>query len=45
MGRVFDRTGSYASTLNVFGGLCMLGAVLMLFLPRYQLTVTHGTER
>jgi MFS family permease len=38
MGRVFDHTGSYASTLNVFGCLCVGGAVLMLFLPRYQLS-------
>jgi len=37
MGRVFDRTGSYASTLNVFGCFCVAGAVLMLFLPRYRL--------
>jgi MFS family permease len=42
MGRVFDRTGSYASTLNVFGCLCFVGAVLMLFLPRYQLANTYA---
>ena len=31
-GRVFDRTDSCASTLNVFGCLCVVVAALMLFL-------------
>jgi MFS family permease len=37
MGHVYDRTGSYASTLTLFGFITLLGAVLMLFLPRYQM--------
>jgi MFS family permease len=37
MGRVFDRTGSYVSTLGVFGGITIVGAILMLLLPRYQM--------
>src|SRR6202041_2657894 len=37
LGRVFDRTGSYTSTLTLFGFITFLGAVLMLFLPRYQM--------
>lgn len=37
LGRVFDRTGSYTSTLSLFGFLTFLGAALMLFLPRYQI--------
>jgi MFS family permease len=37
MGHVFDRTGSYTSTLTVFGSITVLGAVLMLLLPRYQM--------
>jgi len=45
MGRVFDHTGSYASTLNVFACLCVVGAVLMLFLPRYQLANTLASPR
>ena len=36
LGRVFDRTGSYASTLTVLGFASTLGAVLMLLLPRYR---------
>lgn len=42
MGRVFDRTGSYTSTLNVFGGLCVVGSILMLFLPRYEIAPARG---
>ena len=38
MGRVFDRTGSYTSTLTVFGGMTVVAAVLMLLLPRYQMS-------
>jgi MFS family permease len=40
MGRVFDRTGSYTSTLTVFGGLTVVGAILMLLLPRYRIPET-----
>lgn len=36
MGHVFDRTGSYTATLTLFGFLTVLGAGLMLFLPRYS---------
>lgn len=35
MGHVFDRTGSYTSTLTVFGCITVLGAFLMLSLPAY----------
>jgi len=35
MGHVFDRTGSYTSTLTVFGCITVLGAFLMLLLPKY----------
>ncbi len=41
MGRVFDRNGSYTSTLTVFGFITFLGAVLMLFLPGYQMSHTQ----
>jgi len=37
MGRVFDRTGSYTSTLGTFGLVTGVAAILMLFLPRYQM--------
>lgn len=37
MGRVFDRTGSYTSTLGTFGLITGMAAILMLFLPRYQM--------
>ena len=37
MGHVFDRTGSYTSTLTVFGWITVLGAILMLLLPRYHM--------
>ncbi len=42
MGHVFDRTGSYTSTLTVFGGMTVLGAFLMLLLPRYRLPQAAG---
>ncbi len=43
MGHVFDRTGSYASTLTVFGGVTVLSAFLMLFLPRYDIPQAGGS--
>jgi MFS family permease len=36
LGRVFDRTGSYSSTLTWLGFASVLAATLMLFLPRYK---------
>jgi MFS family permease len=37
MGHLFDRTGSYTSTLTFFGCITAVGAILMLLLPRYQM--------
>jgi MFS family permease len=37
LGRVFDRTGSYTSTLTILGFATALGAALILLLPRYQM--------
>jgi MFS family permease len=41
LGRVFDRTGSYSSTLTLLGFASGLAATIMLFLPRYR----RGEER
>lgn len=37
LGHVFDRTGSYTSTLGTFGLITAVAAFLMLFLPRYEM--------
>jgi MFS family permease len=44
LGRVFDRTGSYASTLTVLGFATALGAALMLLLPRYPVLRPAGAD-
>jgi MFS family permease len=44
LGRVFDRTGSYASTLTVLGFATALGATLMLLLPRYPVLRPAGAD-
>jgi len=36
LGRMFDRTGSYASTLVVLAAATALGSLLMLLLPAYR---------
>jgi MFS family permease len=40
LGRMFDRTGSYTSTLILLGFATTLGAVLMLLLPRYPTSLS-----
>ena len=45
MGRVFDRTGSYTSTLTMFGCITVVGAFLMLLLPRYQMSQREEAPR
>lgn len=37
LGRVFDRTGSYTTSLTILGFATACGAALMLLLPRYRI--------
>jgi MFS family permease len=36
VGRAYDRTGSYATILNIFSSVTLVGAVAMLALPAYR---------
>ena len=42
LGRVFDRTGSYSSTLTLLAIASVLAATMMLLLPRYR--ISEGSE-
>jgi MFS family permease len=44
LGHVFDRTGSYTSTLTILGFASAFGAALMLLLPRYEIPRAGGVE-
>ncbi|HXE11247.1 MAG TPA: MFS transporter [Bryobacteraceae bacterium] len=42
MGKAFDATGSYSRLLVYLGVSTLIAAVLMLFLPRYRISVRHA---
>lgn len=42
MGKAFDATGSYSALLVYLGVSTLIAAVLMLFLPRYRISMGHA---
>jgi predicted MFS family arabinose efflux permease len=42
MGKAFDATGSYSTLLVYLGVSTLIAALLMLFLPRYRISMRHA---